>query len=268
MPIAKVNGIELYYELEGSGKPLVFISGYTNHLNQWALLRPELAKHYQLLLFDNRGVGRSASPDTPYTIDQMAEDTAALIRFLGLEKPHVFARSMGSGIGQTLAVKYPALVDKLVLNNPLIQLSPAVTQAFRWLLTMRNTGLPTDLLFEGAIPWLFSNQFMANPQNIKALATLVKNDPYPQSIIGQTRQLEALVAFNSRAWFREISAPTLVITGEEDLCTPLKDSQDLAAGIPDAQLVVLPKMAHATTVEAPEDLCRFTLDFLQPSTTV
>ncbi|MEO6054665.1 MAG: alpha/beta hydrolase [Chthoniobacterales bacterium] len=263
MPVAKVNGVDLYYEQEGSGKPLVLIAGYTNHLNQWALLRPELAKHYQLLLFDNRGAGRSESPDTPYSLEQMADDTAALIRFLGLEKPHIFGRSMGSGIAQTLAVKHSSLIDKLILNNPLIQLNPVMKQAFRWLLTLRKTGLPIDLLTEGAMPWLFSNEFMANPQNIKTVAMLAKNDPYLQSIIGQSRQLEALTAFNSRPWFSKITASTLIIAGNEDICTPLKDSEELADGISGSKLIILPGMAHATPIEAPEEICRYTLDFLQ-----
>ena len=80
MPTRTVNGIRIYYEQEGRGKPLVLIAGYTCDLSVWSPIRSELARHYHLLMLDNRGSGRSDSPDTPYSIGQMAQDTAHSFR--------------------------------------------------------------------------------------------------------------------------------------------------------------------------------------------
>ncbi|MEO6847548.1 MAG: alpha/beta hydrolase [Chthoniobacterales bacterium] len=263
MPTLKANNVELYYELEGSGKPLILIPGYACYGNIWSLIRRELVGHFKLLVIDNRDSGRSESSETAYTIDDMAEDVASLIQTLGLEKAHILGHSMGGAIAQTLAARHPALVDKLILSNTIVQFSAVSSSIFRWHLSLREKGLPPELVARGIVPWIFSNEFLSHPNLMESLIALSIADPYPQSLASQSRQFDALTTFNARSLLKNIAAPTLVIAGEEDICSPPVDSIELAREILNAQLVTIPKMAHSPVIECPEEFTRIVLSFLQ-----
>ena len=110
MPYVTANGIQLYYEREGQGEPLVLIAGYTCDLNQWVAVRAALAQRFSLLLADNRGAGRSAVPDTPWSVADMADDVAALLREVGIARAGVLGHSLGGAVALTLAQRHPELV--------------------------------------------------------------------------------------------------------------------------------------------------------------
>lgn len=116
----KVNGIEIAYYLRGTGQPLLMINGYKSNMAKWdpALLEL-LEQHYQLILFDNRGVGFSTdSVEDLTTMPQMADDAAALVKALGLKNVYALGWSMGARIAQQLAIRHPDLVQKLILCAP------------------------------------------------------------------------------------------------------------------------------------------------------
>lgn len=257
-----VNGVNLYYEQEGTGIPLVLISGYTTDLSAWILIRQELAKHFQLFMFDNRGAGRSDSPDIPYTIDTMAEDARAFIEALHLHKPHILSHSMGGAIAQTLAFKHPELIGKLILANTLIRFREAPSFAQCYFLKMRSQGMSLITMLEGTLPWLFSSGFLKNEKQIADIMQLAGTYPYSQSVIGQKRQLEAILQFSSEVWFNKISVPVLIIEGSEDIIC-FGDSRRLAEGIPGAQLVTFAGQAHMPHIEKPVEFVKAILNFLQ-----
>ncbi|MCK4963645.1 MAG: alpha/beta fold hydrolase, partial [Dehalococcoidia bacterium] len=115
MPTTKVGDINMYYEVHGEGEPLLLIMGLGSDLTSWIFQIPEFSKKYQVIAFDNRGVGRTDAPDVPYSTAMMADDTTGLLDALGIEKAHVLGLSMGGFIAQELAVKYPQRVKSLVL---------------------------------------------------------------------------------------------------------------------------------------------------------
>lgn len=260
MSIAAVNGINLYYEEEGQGAPLVLISGYTTDISAWALIRQRLAKHFRLILVDNRGAGRSDSPDVPYTIETMAEDIRALMAFLHVGSAHILGHSMGTAIAQTLSVKHPTLIKKMVLANPLIHLHPAPKAALSFFLKMREQGMSLVTMIEGSIPWLFSSDFLKSPRDTSALLQHVATYPYPQSVIGQKRQLEATSRFNSEGWFKKIAAATLVIEGGEDIICP-KDARRMSHEMPNASHHLFQSQAHMEHVEKPHEFADAVIDF-------
>jgi 3-oxoadipate enol-lactonase len=116
MPKVQTNGIELYYEtFGGAGKSLVLISGLGYPHWQWHKMVPLLAEHFQVVAFDNRGMGQSDKPAGPYTAQMLAADTAGLLDVLGIEKAVIAGHSMGGFIAQAMALDFPERVEKLIL---------------------------------------------------------------------------------------------------------------------------------------------------------
>src|SRR5690349_18217962 len=115
MPKTTSNGIELYYEIYGEGKPLVLISGLGYSLWQWHRVVPLLAEHFQVITFDNRGVGQSEKPAGPYSAQILAADTVGLLDALQIERAIILGHSMGGFIAQALALDFPGRVEKLIL---------------------------------------------------------------------------------------------------------------------------------------------------------
>ena len=115
MPKAKTNGIELYYETHGEGKPLVLISGLGYSSWQWHKMVPLLAEKFQVITFDNRGVGQSDKPAGPYTAGMLAQDMVGLLDALKFEKAIIAGHSMGGFIAQAVALDFPQRVEKLIL---------------------------------------------------------------------------------------------------------------------------------------------------------
>ncbi|HEY9847746.1 MAG TPA: alpha/beta hydrolase, partial [Candidatus Caenarcaniphilales bacterium] len=117
MAVIQVNDIDLFYTIQGSreNELLLLIAGFDSDSSTWAALMPSLVKQYQVLRFDNRGVGQSSAPDSPYSIKQMTVDAAALLDYLSISKVHVAGHSMGGQIAQELALAYPEKIQSLIL---------------------------------------------------------------------------------------------------------------------------------------------------------
>ena len=125
MPKVKVNDIQIYYEVHGEGFPLVMIYGSTGSLDGWdPRLVEGLSKHFKLVLFDNRGAGRTETSNREYTVRLFADDTAGLMDALGISKAHILGISMGGAIAQELVLNYPEKVSKLVLCSTYSQWRP------------------------------------------------------------------------------------------------------------------------------------------------
>ena len=116
MTVANVNGINIDYKVEGQGNPIVMISGAGADKSAWRYQTKEFAKHYLVVTFDSRGVGKSDKPPGPYTIKMMADDTVGLMDHLGIAKAHIIGVSAGGMVAQELGISYPDRVDKLILG--------------------------------------------------------------------------------------------------------------------------------------------------------
>ena len=259
----ETSEVSLYYEQEGSGSPLILLAGYTSDISAWAFVRQKLAKYFTIFMIDNRGAGRSDSPDYPYKIENMADDVIAFIESLKIEKPALLGHSMGGAIAQAAAFKRPDVFSKLILSNTLIQLSKTSAYALSYFLKMRSENLIYEgFRLEGMLPWLFSSSFFKHPQHIPYLIQAAMNYPYSPTLTGQARQLEALLQFDSSPWFRQITTPTLVIEGLEDRMCPL-DSKKLALGISRSKLVTFEDQAHMPLIEVPDRFVEPIFDFLR-----
>lgn len=262
-PKIRINGIDIYYELHGCGAPIVLIAGFSCDHNFWSAIVAELAKHHQVLLFDNRGIGRTDAPDSAYTIELMADDVMALIKILKIKKPVIVGQSMGSAIAQLIAKKYEKDITKLILINTFNQLTKVSEVVFDLIGNLLRIKTPLKYCVQTIAPWVYSSEFLSQPSQLQRLIDQAEANPYPQSIIGYQRQLDALKSFCSNTWLNEIKVKTLVIAAKEDLIAPLTSAQIVANSIGTKAALLMIPGGHASPIEQPLESIKAILDFIK-----
>ena len=263
MPDLTANGVRLYYERSGEGDPLLLISGLGGGAGMWQAMLPRFAKDFHCILYDHRGTGRSDAPPGPYTMDQMADDAAALLTEIGLAPADCVGLSMGGCVLQALAYRHPEVVRKAVLLSTFGWYTEI---QHAWLdvgLTLRRAGADPMVVTVAGMPWTYTGRVMSLHEKAYAWASLAQGNPYPTSLEGYEAHAHATRNFDSRGYLGEIQAPTLVLVGAEDILTPVHQAAELAARIPSARLMVLPRGSHAMIAEYQDDVVRAIRDFLR-----
>ncbi len=262
MPQVKVGDINMYYEVHGEGMPLVLIHGLSADTNAWMFQTPELAKKYKVIIFDNRGIGQTDTPDMPYSAQMMADDTARLMDALDIAEAHFLGYSLGGFIAQELAIKYPQKVRSLILaaSAACMPLRTKLIEETWGLLIEEGVGPGT--LMKAQLPYFFTETMLESPGFIEMTIDSVLQNPQPQPNHGFIRQLSVCLEHDARNRLSMIKAPSLILVGSEDCLLPVKTSQELAEGIPKAKLEVLDGGGHAFTIETPDKLNQAILDFL------
>ena len=256
MATVQANGIEIYYEITGSGPPLTLIMGLACSARQWEWMVPVLAESFQVITFDNRGVGRTSKPDMDYTTDMFAEDTCALLNTLGIVKSHIFGVSVGGMIAQKFALKYPDMVDRLILGCTMpnfYHLPPAPEHSQR---LQESQLLPPDKSVEAMMTlFLSENFFTKSPDQVAKLKEIMLIEKEEQGEDAFLRQLSAAMNHNTLEQVKNIKTPTLVITGVLDPMAPIENARFLAEQIPHSSLIKIPGGYHAFWVEGFEKAC-------------
>lgn len=252
---ATANGPIAYYRF-GQGKPLVLITGYRADLSEWnTRFLAELAKSNQVILFDNRGLGRSATDLENYRVDTLARDTSALIRVLGFDSVTVLGWSMGGIIAQRLAMDEPMLVDHLVLlsSEPPGPASIPVPADVQEILSGRGKSsfeTVMNVLFPAAAEQRAKDCFIQDmfkprdyaPVNVSPAVTSAQENLL-QEWQGDMQASEQL---------RHLKIPTLLLTGTEDEVFDGQNSAILSRIIPDAKLVEVKSGGHAMMYQYPK----------------
>jgi pimeloyl-ACP methyl ester carboxylesterase len=261
----RTNGQDLYYEIHGVGPPLVLVMGIGYDSSLWALQQvPALSTRFRVLLLDNRDAGRSSQADHPYTIADMADDVAGLLDALDIERTHFVGLSMGSMIGMQFALRHAGRLDRLVLAGPCAAPArSAVDPISTW--SWVKTNDPSGVVFGGQqLTWLFSSAFLRNQELVGDTVALLASNPNPVSPAAYDRQAHAYLHFDVVDRLGGITAPTLVIVGEQDLLTPPWIAREVAAGINGAQFQIVTGAgsSHVLPLERPDDFNRAVVDFL------
>jgi pimeloyl-ACP methyl ester carboxylesterase len=263
MPHLQVNDIELFYEIRGTGEPILLIAGYMCDHAYWSLLVPALVKQYQIIRFDNRGIGRSSSTkNSPCTIPQMASDTAVLLDKLGIEKAHIIGHSMGGQIAQELALAHPEKIKTLTL----LATWAKGDRHFHSIIEMwGDLAAKLDLaLYQKVIlPWIFSDDFYSQSEMIEMLIEIAIRHPFPPQPEILYQHSQAILASDTIDRLHKIKSPTLIVAGENDILTPVKFSQQLAQNIPHSELFVLNHGRHGMVIESPDEVILMILKFLK-----
>ena len=262
MPIADIENLKIYYEIIGQGQPLVMIRGVGSNVDHWYEQVPALSKKYQLLVFDNRGIARSSDPGGSLSIKDMAADTVALMEAVGIKKAHILGYSMGGMIAQELALAYPEKINGLVLVatdcgiSLRIKARPEYSGLFTEMIRLGTTEAKT-----AAAGCLFAKRtFESRPDIIERYAEVSLRFPAPQKML--EKQWEAITRHDACDQLQNITAPTLVITGSEDVLIPPENSKVLAEQIPHAQVRFIDGGGHLFVVEQPQEFNDTVLDFL------
>jgi 3-oxoadipate enol-lactonase len=235
MPKITVGDIDINYEIQGNGAPLLMIIGLSVSLHDWGKKFTDLlAQHYQLILFDNRDAGLTSQSTRPYSIADMADDAAGLLDALNIPKAHVFGVSMGGAIAQQFALKYPDKLDKLILG---------CTMAGG---TCSQPGDISGVMSGNLSSLLFTPTFIQNHQQELA-EFITATTPFHSKGEALQRQLQAFATHDTCDTLANIRAPTLILTGDKDIAIPRSNSDLLASKIPNAKLDVITDAAHGFT---------------------
>jgi 3-oxoadipate enol-lactonase len=262
MPKIKVQEIDLYYEVHGEGDPLMMIRGLGSNADHWYAQVPAFSKKFRVIIFDNRGVGRSDKPDIPYTIQMMAQDTVGLMNGLNIPRAHILGISMGGMIAQEIAIRYPEKVHGLVLGcthcggKHVVPADEGIGRLFgEYILTGSEEAAGKTLKA------LFAEKTLReHPEIPGRYQDVSKRFPSSQKFL--IRQLEAVQGHDSWEDLVKIKAPTLVLTGSEDVLVPPQNSRILAERIPQARLEVIKDGGHQFLVERADAFNQRVVNFL------
>ncbi|HUA39938.1 MAG TPA: alpha/beta hydrolase [Streptosporangiaceae bacterium] len=264
MPVVQANGIEMYYEVQGEGEPLVLIPYLAADQACYAFQVAEYAKHFTCYSVDLRGAGLSGKPEGTYTTDLLADDVAAFMQAAGMDSAHVFGLSLGAAAGMFLAAKYPERVRSLSLHSAWDATDPFLRTVLEgWRIMAQGLDSVTDMVITGIFPWCFTPElYAARPEYIQSLADFVRSRPMPP-VDAFLRQSGAVLGHDATAALGSITAPTLVTFGEHDMVTSTRFAAPLSEGISDSELIVFSGAAHAPIYEITEEFNQRTLEFLQ-----
>ncbi|MHB8377312.1 MAG: alpha/beta fold hydrolase [Dehalococcoidia bacterium] len=269
MATGHINGIDIYYEQHGepAAEPVLLIMGFTGNAAAWGPQVPALAARYHVIAFDNRGAGRSAQPDGPYTMQQLAADAAAVLDQVGIDSAHIIGASMGGMIAQEFALRYPRRVRTLVLacTTPGGPHSAGYDEmkaasAELWEVDDLAAAMTPERMQQNMLE-LFTPEFLASPG--PGFAQFVGSVlQYPPTLTGMRGQMQAILAHDTYDRLPHIAAPTLVIAGDADPLLLPENSRILAARIPGAELHLFPGQRHGFTAEKPDESNAVIIDFL------
>jgi len=260
MPTIQSNGITLAYDIQGAGHPLLLISGIGYGGWYWRKLAPDLAAHFQVITFDNRGAGGSDKPDGPYTTAMMAADTIGLLDGLGITRTHVLGHSLGGYIAQEVALARPDLVSKLILaatttGGP--NVIPITPEALK--VIADRSGDPVELFRRGVAVSTGPGFAERHPDVVEALWAYRASNPVPAA--QYAAQVIAGAQHNAEARLGNIRCPTLILFGAEDKVVPPSNAELLAQKVTGAQVKILPGLGHHMAIEDPKTIVAIIVDF-------
>jgi len=302
MPTAKVNGINMAYDVSGKGEPLVLIMGLGGTRGSWVFQKRAFSKHFKVITFDSRGIGKSDKPSEPFTMKTMADDTIGLMNHLHIDKAHVLGVSHGGRVAQEVAINYPDRVNKLVLASTntgaegIDDLPPEVLSAFG----RKERSGQSDIIYAGMkkcslcqvelqgkelwehmwaahrpqmLEWAGKNIDFGKIISLGFNRRLSRIFILPLALLqlklggieSHVRLIEATVGNTTLDRLHLIKAPTLVILGSEDKFCPPRSIEAMATRIPHAKLVKIEGGSHNILVEMKSRFNNEVLDFLRDS---
>lgn len=260
MPKVVVRDCQLYYEVHGTGDPLLLVAGLGGAGAYWAPQVPEFSKHYRVILHDHRGTGQSDHSRITYSVDQMTADLLGLMDALEIERAHFVGHSTGGAIGQIMAIEHPERLRSLVIASSWTKADPFFRRCFAVREELLLKSGPAA--YQHAAPlflypswWIDANAERLEREEKASLAA------FPPVEVAASR-IDAILAFDRTGQLSRIRTATLVVCAKDDNLTPAYFSEALARSIPGAELVLLERGGHACSQTVVEEFNSMVLKFL------
>ncbi len=255
------DGVRIHFTEWGNheGPTVLFIHGLGADNMGWFRQRHAFGRDYHCVAVDNRGSGGSDKPPGPYSLERMAHDAVAVLDQLELEAVHIVGASMGGALAQIIAVEHPERVLSLTLACTACEIGWREELFGEWENIIRTQGMRAFAMknFE----WLFGPRSVRRLWPVAALLGPVILRAPEESFVAQVGALRSFGEHSPHELGR-ITAPTLVVTGSQDILTPVADAEEIASRIPNSELVIVRGAAHGFMVEGARHFNRVVLDFL------
>jgi 3-oxoadipate enol-lactonase len=257
---ATIDGAEIAYDDHGSGLAVLLFHAFPLGLSMWDAQVTALSETRRVVRFDARGFGGSATGDSPLTMERIADDGAALLDVLGIEKAVVGGCSMGGYAAFAFVRRHPQRLAGLVLQDTRAGADPADAKAFRATLAAKVLAEGASAAAEAFLPKLVGGTtHREQPDLVASLRERILGAS-PQGIANALHGLAARA--DSRETLPAIAVPTLVLVGAEDVLTPPAEATTMAAAIPRARLDVILRAGHLANLENPAAVNAALLAFL------
>jgi pimeloyl-ACP methyl ester carboxylesterase len=245
-----VRDIDLNYDQQGNGEPLVLIPYLAADYACYAFQVADYAKHFTCISIDLRGTGASDKPGGVYSTELFADDVAGLMQAIGLTHAHVAGLSLGAATGMWLAAKFPERVKSLSLHSGWHKSDPYIATVLRgWQLMAKSLGSIPEMVIQGIFPWCFTAELYAQkPEYIQALSDFVRGRPR-QPVEAFIQEADAVIAHDAAAQLGRIRAPTQITFGRHDAVTSMRFADPLKQGIANSELYVFEDCSHAPLYE-------------------
>lgn len=253
MPVIRAGEVDLDYERRGEGPPLLLIMGMSGTRHHWGepFLRL-LADDFELIAYDHRGVGDSSRVESPFTIADLANDAAALLRALDIDSAHVVGISMGGMVAQELALAHPERVRTLLLGCTWCGGPEGVLAGGETTRILRDAVITRDREQMVRASWQVNvSQSFAADQAAKARFVEIGMSKGVASVVVM-EQMRALAAHDTTQRLQEITVPTLIVHGSADLMLPVQNAHLIARLMPMARLEIIEDVGHLFFWERPE----------------
>ncbi len=272
---AKINGIEICYEIFGEGYPIILIQGFGARKEGFKCQVPALSEHFKVITFDNRGAGKTERVNEPYTMGSLADDIKGLLDLLEIKQAHFLGTSMGGMIAQQFALQHSEYVNKLILVNTVsgapdyVGLELLKKNRLEQLELIKK--VPEKAFWDNAHIWFYRDyrkELKVNPKK-KFFGIWSAEDEIRESTILMPTprdielQIEALKGFNTLEKLHEIKSPTLVLAASHDRVCSKSNAEEMHRRIPNSVLKIIEKAGHESPKTKTLEVNRIILEFLQ-----
>lgn len=254
----RANGIDIHYEIEGSGPVVMFAHSLGSDLSIWAAQRSVLVARHTVLCYDLRGHGGTQAGDGPYSFELLAADALALLDALRIDQASFVGISLGGMIGQALALAAPARLEKLVLADTACRYPPEAQAAWPERIRQIGAGGLEPLIPATLERWFTASWREAHPEATARIAALIRATP----LAGYVGCCHAIAQLDFHARLAAVKTPTLVLVGDQDPGTPPAMARELASAIPGARLEIIAAAAHLSNIEQAASFNRLLREFL------
>ncbi|NHJ25748.1 MAG: alpha/beta hydrolase [Candidatus Lokiarchaeota archaeon] len=272
---ANVNGLKVCYRVDGDGYPLILIHGFGSKKESFMAQVPTLSQKFKVLTYDARGAGKTERPNNPYSMDMFADDLKALMDYLKFKKAHLLGLSMGGMIALTFTIKYPSMVNKLILINTLAKFpedfdpEAYIQSRIKSIELMKQ--MPEKSFWDstqfGFYP-KFRRKMKENPNlkfyglwSVQDLIEYYKTDsPTPQDIRNLAASFKTYYAYDR---INEIKHRALLLTASHDKLVPKEKMIELHKIMANSIIEVIEKAGHESAKEKAPEVNEYIINFLE-----